>query len=112
MVISAVIVTNLFNGLNTNVWTGWVFFAVFIGIVLVWIYTVSLKLVLLVLRSVVLFVGDLFVDLSRMVCNTCLWEHLLPLPFCVFLALSSDHSVFGSTPSLLVQGIEVWILSR
>ncbi|KAK0439550.1 phospholipid-translocating ATPase [Armillaria borealis] len=40
MVFSAVIVANLFNGLNTNVWTGWVFFAVFIGIILLWLYTV------------------------------------------------------------------------
>jgi len=39
MAISAVMVANLFNGLNTNVWTGWVFFATFLGIVLVWIYT-------------------------------------------------------------------------
>lgn len=40
MVFSAVIVANLFNGLNTNVWTGWVFFAVSIGIILLWLYTV------------------------------------------------------------------------
>ncbi|KAK0496771.1 phospholipid-translocating ATPase [Armillaria luteobubalina] len=40
MVFSAVIVANLYNGLNTNVWTGWVFFAVFIGIILLWLYTV------------------------------------------------------------------------
>ncbi|KAF5369202.1 hypothetical protein D9615_009962 [Tricholomella constricta] len=39
MVFSAVIVANLFNGLNTNVWTGWVFFAVFIGIALLLVYT-------------------------------------------------------------------------
>ncbi|KAG6812132.1 hypothetical protein H0H92_004246 [Tricholoma furcatifolium] len=39
MVFSAVVVANLFNGLNTNVWTGWVFFAIFIGIALVYIYT-------------------------------------------------------------------------
>ncbi|KAG6899806.1 hypothetical protein C0993_006629 [Termitomyces sp. T159_Od127] len=39
MVFSAVIAANLFNGLNTNVWTGWVFFAVSIGIVLVLLYT-------------------------------------------------------------------------
>lgn len=39
MVFSAVIVANLFNGLNTNVWTGWVFFAVFIGIFLLFVYT-------------------------------------------------------------------------
>lgn len=40
MVISAAVVANLFNGLNTRVWTGWVFFSVFIGIILIWAYTV------------------------------------------------------------------------
>ncbi|KAI0374619.1 phospholipid-translocating P-type ATPase [Pilatotrama ljubarskyi] len=39
MVISAVMAANLFNGLNTHVWTGWIFFAVSLGIVLVWAYT-------------------------------------------------------------------------
>jgi len=40
MVLAAVIVADLFNGLNTNVWTAWVFFTTFIGIILVWVYTV------------------------------------------------------------------------
>ncbi|KZT02376.1 phospholipid-translocating P-type ATPase [Laetiporus sulphureus 93-53] len=39
MAISAVTTANLFNGLNTAAWTGWVFFAVALGIVLVWAYT-------------------------------------------------------------------------
>lgn len=39
MVFSAVIIANLFNGLNTHAWTIWVFFAVSIGIVLLMIYT-------------------------------------------------------------------------
>ncbi|KAG9001427.1 hypothetical protein FRB94_004792 [Tulasnella sp. JGI-2019a] len=39
MVIAAVLVVNLFNGLNTYAWTGWVWFAVYIGIILVWAYT-------------------------------------------------------------------------
>jgi len=38
-VISAVMTADLFNGLATSVWTVWVFFATFIGIALVWIYT-------------------------------------------------------------------------
>ena len=42
MVVIAVLVANLYNGLNTAAWTGWVFFAVFIGIILVWAYTVCL----------------------------------------------------------------------
>ena len=41
MVIGAVMCVNAFNGLNTHAWTGWVWFAVSIGIVLVWLYTVG-----------------------------------------------------------------------
>jgi phospholipid-translocating ATPase len=40
MAIAAATAANLFNGLNTKVWTAWVFFSVFIGIVLIWVYTV------------------------------------------------------------------------
>lgn len=40
MVFAAVFAANFFNGLNTSVWTGWVFFAVFIGDILLWVYTV------------------------------------------------------------------------
>jgi phospholipid-translocating ATPase len=43
MVFAAVFAANLYNGLNTSAWTGWVFFAVFIGTILVWAYTVSLE---------------------------------------------------------------------
>ncbi|KAH9928461.1 phospholipid-translocating P-type ATPase [Epithele typhae] len=39
MVIGAVMTACLFNGLNTHVWTAWIFFAVSFGIVLVWAYT-------------------------------------------------------------------------
>ncbi|KAG7092955.1 hypothetical protein E1B28_009257 [Marasmius oreades] len=39
MVFAAVTAADLFNGMNTNVWTSWVFFAVFIGIILLWAYT-------------------------------------------------------------------------
>ena len=47
MIISAVMCVNIFNGLNAAAWTGWVFFAVFIGIILIWAYTVRAKSVLL-----------------------------------------------------------------
>ncbi|KAJ2929330.1 hypothetical protein H1R20_g7765, partial [Candolleomyces eurysporus] len=39
MVFAAVFTANFYNGLNTNTWTAWVFFAVFLGDVLVWLYT-------------------------------------------------------------------------
>ncbi|CAK5277213.1 unnamed protein product [Mycena citricolor] len=45
MAIAAAMVANLFNGLNTNVWTGWVFFAVLLGIVLIWGYTAIYSLI-------------------------------------------------------------------
>ncbi|KAF7986654.1 hypothetical protein HWV62_26488 [Athelia sp. TMB] len=39
MAIAAVLTANLYNGLNTTAWTGWIWFATFLGIVLVWLYT-------------------------------------------------------------------------
>lgn len=38
-VIAAAMAVNMFNGLNTAAWTGWVWFAVLVGIVLIWAYT-------------------------------------------------------------------------
>ncbi|KAK7034698.1 hypothetical protein VNI00_012105 [Paramarasmius palmivorus] len=45
MVFAAATVANLFNGMNTSVWTSWVFFAVFIGIILIWVYTAIYSLI-------------------------------------------------------------------
>lgn len=39
MAIAAVLTANLYNGLNTTAWTGWIWFATFLGVVLVWLYT-------------------------------------------------------------------------
>lgn len=44
MAFGAVFAANFFNGLNISAWTAWVFFAVFIGDALIWIYTVSYEL--------------------------------------------------------------------
>ncbi|WWD21912.1 hypothetical protein CI109_106400 [Kwoniella shandongensis] len=38
-VIGAVMVANLFSGLNIEAWTGWVWFAVWVGPFLVWVFT-------------------------------------------------------------------------
>ncbi|KAG8955493.1 hypothetical protein FRC03_011207 [Tulasnella sp. 419] len=45
MVFAAVLAVNLFNGLNTAAWTGWVWFAVLLGPVLVWGYTAVYSLI-------------------------------------------------------------------
>jgi len=39
MVIAAVMVVNAFHGICTSAWTAWVWFAVSIGVILIWIYT-------------------------------------------------------------------------
>jgi hypothetical protein len=41
MVIGAVMVSNVFTGLDTHSWTGWVWISVLIGPVLIWVYTVG-----------------------------------------------------------------------
>ncbi|KZP18292.1 phospholipid-translocating ATPase [Athelia psychrophila] len=38
MAISAVLAANLFCGLNTTAWTGWIWFATFLGIALIWLF--------------------------------------------------------------------------
>ncbi|KAH9043367.1 phospholipid-translocating P-type ATPase [Lactarius pseudohatsudake] len=45
MAISAAMTANLFNGLNTRVWTAWMFFSVSVGIVLIWAYTAIYSLI-------------------------------------------------------------------
>ena len=40
MVFAAVFAAHFFNGLNTSAWNGWVFFSVFLGDVLLVVYTV------------------------------------------------------------------------
>ena len=55
MVFSAVLAVSLFNGLNTNVWTGWVFFAVFLGMVLLLLFTVKFLFCSLHLQGLITF---------------------------------------------------------
>ncbi|KAJ1308767.1 hypothetical protein OPQ81_004457 [Rhizoctonia solani] len=45
MVVATVMAVNAFNGLNTRAWTGWVWFAVTIGVILVWAYTAIYSLI-------------------------------------------------------------------
>ncbi|KEP52384.1 phospholipid-translocating P-type ATPase [Rhizoctonia solani 123E] len=45
MVVATVMSVNAFNGLNTRAWTGWVWFAVTIGVILVWAYTAIYSLI-------------------------------------------------------------------
>ena len=45
MAIGAVMVANLFSGLNIEAWTGWVWFAIFLGPFLVWVYTAVFSII-------------------------------------------------------------------
>lgn len=76
MVIITVMVANVFNGMNTHAWTGWVWFAVSFGIVLVWAYTVrGYSRQALVWRQAEGFLGRLFRLSSRLGFRPCLVSH-------------------------------------
>lgn len=40
MAISAVLVANIYTGFTATAWTWWIFFAVFVGIIVQWVFTV------------------------------------------------------------------------
>ena len=46
MAMGAVVIVTLFVGVNIVTWTGWVFFALGIEILLIWVYTVCQLLLL------------------------------------------------------------------
>ncbi|KAJ7811640.1 phospholipid-translocating ATPase [Mycena olivaceomarginata] len=95
MVVAAVLTANLYNGLNTNVWTGWVFFAVFLGIVLVWVYTAIYSLISPGWISTPVFGNDHFLFHSAY-----FW---FCVPFAVILALTPRYLIraweFGFRPN-------------
>lgn len=81
MIISGVLCVNIFNGLNTSAWTGWVFFSVFIGIILIWAYTVRIMF-LLFLRGTFtkrISSGYIFYNCTGMVLRPCIVRFSLPL---------------------------------
>ena len=45
MAVSAVMVANLFTGLNIDTWTGWTWFAIWFGPFLVWVYTAIFSII-------------------------------------------------------------------
>jgi hypothetical protein len=109
MVIAAATAANLFNGLCTKFWTAWVFFAVFIGIVLVWAYTVRLSLLIYFrpgsfLRTVP---GNLLAHLPRVVRHVRLWKRPLPVQIPYLLFRLPDHGHTRATPEVPLHGVDV-----
>ena len=86
MAISAVMTVDLFNGMNTHVWTGWIFFAVALGIVLIWAYTVSAYHVIIEFNLTIFF--RLFIPLSPL--------HGLPSRSTGTITTSSTRRISGS----------------
>ncbi|KAH0830747.1 hypothetical protein J3R83DRAFT_2226 [Lanmaoa asiatica] len=79
MVFSAVVAVSLFNGLATNVWTGWVFFAILLGIVLLLLYTLVYDAI-----SPGWFVTDVYGNNQFLFKSAYFW---LCQPLCVAIAL-------------------------
>ncbi|KAF8623335.1 hypothetical protein AX15_006411 [Amanita polypyramis BW_CC] len=94
MVFASVIAANLFNGLNTNVWTVWVFLAVSIGIVLLFVYTAIYNVI-----SPGWFVTPIFGNNTFLFHSAYFW---LCLPLVVCLALLPRYLLkawkFGFAP--------------
>ncbi|KAJ7036233.1 hypothetical protein C8F04DRAFT_954026 [Mycena alexandri] len=95
MAIAAVLSVNLFNGLNCNVWTWWVFFAVYLGIVLIWVYTAIYSIISPGWISTPVFGNDLFLFRSAY-----FWL-CLPLTVCLAVAprYLSRAWAFGFQPN-------------
>ncbi|KAG6835961.1 hypothetical protein H0H93_012827 [Arthromyces matolae] len=45
MALVSVMVANIFTGFNVNAWTWWIWFATFIGIIVVWVFTIIYSLI-------------------------------------------------------------------
>jgi len=80
MAIAAVTIANCFNGLNTNVWTAWVFFAVFIGTVLIWVYTAIYSVI-----SPSWFATNVYGNDHYLFESAYFWLSL-PITFCIAIA--------------------------
>lgn len=112
MVFSAVFTANLYNGLNTSAWTGWVFFAVFIGSLLVWVYTVSFYVTSAKRLLTTMLSGHLQYHSSWMVCHHSLRQQHLPVRISLFLVVFTHHGLPCSPPAISLQGVHVCLQSK
>lgn len=112
MVFAAVLTVNLFNGLNTNVWTGWVFFAIILGIVLVFVYTVLFLLCPTVSMAHYFLAADIQFHQPRLVSDRCLWQQPIPVRLCLFLVMSAPLRRHCASSQVSIPGMANWLCSR
>jgi hypothetical protein len=111
MVIATVVVANLFNGLCTNVWTAWVFFAVVIGIIVVLVYTVSFtRLSCSILSD--LFSGCLFYPSPWVDCNVDIRQWPFPFPFAILLVQHHPYGASLARTTLSLEGVQIYRCPR
>ena len=109
MVFAAVFAANFFNGLNTSAWTGWVFFSVFLGDVLVLAYTVR-GVALDYFQNQISFLrllGCLQCNSPFIVFDICLGQQQLFVQVGLLLALSSPHCPPFFVASVYLQSTEI-----
>lgn len=113
MAIVSVMVSNIFTGFSATAWTAWLFFAVFIGIIIVWVYTVralyTSPFPLSTLTNPLLSKGNLLHCLTELLRNPPLRERPLPLPIRLILVLHPSNALRLPRPSVLVQSVEVYV---
>ncbi|EGO21270.1 hypothetical protein SERLADRAFT_351381 [Serpula lacrymans var. lacrymans S7.9] len=79
IVFALALTANLYNGLNTTVWTGWIFFAVFLGIIILLLFTLIYSAI-----SPGWFVTQVYGNNYYLFRSSYFW---LCLPITIFIAL-------------------------
>ena len=129
MVFAAVFAANFFNGLNTSAWNGWVFFAVFLGDVLLLVYTVcslvldyysKSNLIYDVRRFTMRFPLRRFRHLFGATTTFCssrptfgfVFLSLSSLRYCLGISLKHGNSAFALTMSISSDTLAKWNLTE
>ena len=110
MALAGTLVANLYTGFNCTAWTAWLFFAVSIGLIVEWLYTVWPYIFLFC--SFVWHCSDyLFCSIAKFYCNTRLWKQRFPLHFCILLVVITLGNISFPRASLPVKNMETHIPS-
>ena len=111
MALAGTLVANLYTGFNSNAWTAWLFFAVSIGLIVEWLYTVR-PYIFLFVPFIWHCSGYLFCFIPKFYCNTGLWKQSFSLHFCILLVIATLDDIYFPGASLSVKSMEIHIRSR
>lgn len=114
MAIAGVMIANIFTGFSATAWTAWLFFATFIGIIIVWIFTVRDVLISLFIEpsSDSHFIDHLFPHFARIRRHITLRKLLPALHVSVLLALPAPHVLPCTRTALCRKSLEARVRAK